>query len=76
MPFGAFPYHDRDTIKVLSSRLMIRTVPTVVMLGPRRGDRDRGGGGGGDRPIINEKVRQLLETPGIDGVMEYPFFVR
>lgn len=56
------PYEEREAKASLSSRLKVRGIPALIMLGPREG---------GDRPLINDSVRAYVERG--DYVSEFPF---
>lgn len=55
MTFWALPYEERDVKSSLSKMFKIRGIPSLLMLGPVPK-------GGGDRPIVNTKVRPFIES--------------
>jgi len=55
MTFWALPYEERDAKSELSKMFKVRGIPSLIMLGPVPE-------GGGDRPIVNSKVRPFIET--------------
>lgn len=65
MTFWALPYEERDAKSELSNMFKIRGIPSLVMLGPVPE-------GGGDRPIINSKVRPFIESGNFDAFPFHP----
>lgn len=63
MTFGALPYDERKAKADLSSRLGVRGIPTLIMLGPKPAN--------GDRPVINSNVRPIIESG--DYLSEFPY---
>jgi len=55
MNFAAVPYPDRKAKTALSKRLQISSIPALCIFGPRPAD------GIGDRPLINRKLRPMIE---------------
>jgi len=64
MTFCAFPFEDRQAKADLSSRLGVGGIPSLIMLGPKPA-------GGGDRPVINDTVRSIIEHG--DYISEFPY---
>jgi nucleoredoxin len=64
MTFPAFPFQDRQAKADISTRLQIRGIPSLVMLGPRVDGR-------GDRPIINPHLRSIIEHG--DYLSDFPY---
>jgi len=64
MSFGAIPYYEREAKTALSSRLQVQGIPTLMIFGPVPAD-------GGDRPLINGKVRGCIENGNV--VADFPF---
>ena len=64
MTFPAFGFEERQSKADISSRLQIRGIPALIMLGPRPKD-------GGDRPIINANVRAIFEQG--DYLSDFPY---
>lgn len=64
MTFGAIPYGERQVKADLASKLQIRGIPALLIFGPRPAD-------GGDRPLINGKVRGIIERG--DYLSEFPY---
>lgn len=65
----ALPFDDFEARKELETRLEITSYATLVMLGPRPADDDDNFG---DRPIINTKVRAVIENG--DYISDFPFY--
>lgn len=63
MTFWALPYEERDAKASLSKMFKIRGIPSLLMLGPVPKE-------GGDRPIVNSKVRPFIESGDFS---DFPF---
>lgn len=62
-PFGCVPYCKKAKA-CLVSKFQIRSIPTLVVLGPRPSNGD-------DRPVINSNARQMLLRP--DYIERFPY---
>jgi hypothetical protein len=67
MGFPAIPYHTNTA--EIAALLQIRSVPTLMMFGPRPPN-------GCDRPLLNPNVRDIFEQGCADVVTEFPFSPR
>lgn len=65
MPFGALIFEDREAKTNICSRLKVRSIPHLVMLGPCSA------GDGGDRQIINDNLRSIFDTG--DYLRDFPY---
>ncbi|CAB9516550.1 Probable nucleoredoxin 1 [Seminavis robusta] len=63
MPFCALPYEERDAKMLLSKLYGVRGIPSLLILGPVPE-------GGGDRPLINDNLRAVIES---NDFSEFPF---
>jgi len=71
MTFCALPYQLRDTEKQLSKKYQIKSIPTLLMLGPMMEN--------GERPLINPNVRGFMEGEGTNTNAiknEFPFHIQ
>jgi hypothetical protein len=64
MTFGALPFEERQAKADIATKLGVRGIPTLMIFGPRPAN-------GGDRPLINEHLRGIVEHG--DYLSEYPF---
>jgi len=64
MPFWALPYEERDAKAHLSKLFGIRGIPALLILGPVPE-------GGGDRPLINDNLRGIIDGGDFS---EFPFY--
>jgi nucleoredoxin len=64
MTFGAIPFEERDAQRELVSRLEVKGVPTLAVLGPFDASTH-------DRPVINANARACIEKP--DFVNAFPY---
>jgi len=68
MTFCALPYILRETYKELVKIYQVKTIPTLVMLGPMQKN--------GQRPVINPNIRGFLDDGDTDAIQkEFPFHV-
>mmetsp|Transcript_30300 Transcript_30300/g.34542 ORF Transcript_30300/g.34542 Transcript_30300/m.34542 type:complete len:438 (+) Transcript_30300:38-1351(+) len=69
MTFCAVPYIFRDTYKELAKKYNVKTIPSLVMLGPMMKN--------GERPVINPNVRGFLDDGDTSSaIKEFPFRVQ
>lgn len=63
MTFCAIPFEDRSTRNYIIKRFEVTGIPKLIILGPVPSD-------GGERPIINDNIRGLIESGELG---EFPF---
>jgi nucleoredoxin len=63
MPFCALPFENREAKNLLSKLYGVEGIPSILILGPVPE-------GGGDRPLINDNLREVIESGDFS---EFPF---